>query len=326
MYKSDIERLLAALYHVKMDCVPNFEVMLGPEILSRLLGKKVVDDLWSIDPYYAVQAAQVAGQDAIPCPLRFSFPEGSITSHQDVDKFAAPIPSKQRARLKAYLKAVQGTRVGVGVSISGPLTPTYMSCGPIPIQSFMYLIYDQPDLIERLMDIYTGYYSGVIQAVADLPFHFFYIGDDVCSNAGPLISPQHLEKYWVPRVRKIVQVALSTEKPVIFHCCGELSSVLPYLVQWGIHAVHPIQPVVNDIYTIHALYGERLTLIGNMDVASILSYGTPQEVAEDTRFHINRLSKNGGYVVASSHSITASVPFDNYMAMVSEAQKGFRQG
>jgi len=88
-----------------------------------------------------------------------------------------------------------------------------------------------------------------------------------------------------------------------------------------VNAVHPIQPVANDIYAIHAEYGDRLTLVGNIDVASVLSYGTPAEVRQNVREHIDRLAGSGGYIVCSSHSIIDSVPPENYLAMVRATQE-----
>jgi uroporphyrinogen decarboxylase len=63
-------------------------------------------------------------------------------------------------------------------------------------------------------------------------------------------------------------------------------------------------------------YGERLTLVGNMDIAGVLAFGSPDEVVADTREHIQRLDVGGRYVCASSHSITNDVPPENFAAMV----------
>ena len=83
-----------------------------------------------------------------------------------------------------------------------------------------------------------------------------------------------------------------------------------------------IEEMENDIYEIKAQYGDKITLVGNIDVASVLSFGTPTEVRESTREHIERLGADGGYVVCSSHSIIDSVPPENYTAMI-EATKEF---
>ena len=83
--------------------------------------------------------------------------------------------------------------------------------------------------------------------------------------------------------------------------------------------MHPIQPNCNDIYAYKKEYGSDLCLIGNIDLAGVLTFGTPAEVRKDTIKHIDALAPGGGYVVASSHSVTDDVPPENYQAMIQAA-------
>ncbi len=317
----NIDRLLAALHHEKADRVPNLEATINPPACSHLLGRQVDQGLWGLPPEDAVRIAQRAGQDTVYCSLTWGVDQASVLSPADVEAIEPPDPQLARRKLQTYLDAVEGTGVGVCARISAGLTLAYMAIGPVPIQSFMLELYDRPGMVQRLMDLFVDYHVALIDAIRDMPFHLYYIGDDVSSTQGSLISPAHVERLWAPRTERLVRVALETDRPVIFHCCGMVTPILPYLVRWGVNAVHPIQPVANDIYAIHEEYGEAITLIGNMDVAGVLSFGTPREVREDTRLHIERLAGAGGYVVCSSHSIIDSVPPENYLAMVAAARE-----
>ena len=318
----DIKRLLSALRHRRSDRVPNFEILFNAPAVSHLLGRTTSDSFWQVPPADAVRIAQSVGQDAVVCSMTWAAAgAGSILSHEDVDRIVPPDPAEQRPKLQAYIDAAAGTGVGVVARLSGPMTLTYMSLGPVPIESFMYKLYDDPELVERLMDIHLDYHLRLIETIRDLPYDLYYIGDDISSTRGPLIRPADLARFWAPRTEKLVQAALATDRPVMFHCCGKLEPILPYLVDWGVSAVHPIQPGANDIYAIHDEYGDRLALVGNIDVAGALSHGTPEEVRRDTKEHIERLAGDGGYVVCSSHSIIDSVPPENYRAMVRAAQE-----
>ncbi len=317
----NVDRLLAAFRHERLDGIPNFEIMMDKRALSHLLGAPVEQGLWALPAEQAVKALVAVGQDALPCSLHAQVREASILTKDDVDRLVIqPDPKFARERLRPCLDAVAGTTMGVCVCITGPLTSTYMACGPVAIESFMYLLYDDAPLVERLMDMFVDYYLAVIDATADMPFHFYYIGDDLGGSTGPLIGPGHLTELWAPRARKLVAAAKATGRPVMFHCCGDQSSVLPFLVEWGVDAVHPIQPNANDIYAIHKQYGDKLALVGNIDAGGVLTFGTPQEVAQDTREHIARLAGGNGYVVGSSHSIIDSIPPENYLAMIEAAQ------
>ena len=322
----NIDRLLAALNHRKLDRVPNWEVLIDNRSMRHILnmpaeGERVTT--WNVAPADAVRAVRAVGQDAILCSMTWGGveKEGSILTNQDADRMVAPDPRDARKKLQSYLDTVHGTRIGVCARLSAPMTLTYMALGPVPIESFMYLLYDNRALVERLMDLFLDYHLRLIDAIKDLPYHFYYIGDDVSSTAGPLISPRDLAEIWAPRTERLVKAALATGRPIIFHCCGMQAPILPYLVDWGVQAIHPIQPVANDIYEIHTRYGDRLTLVGNIDVADVLTFGTPAQVRESVREHIERLADGGGYVVCSSHSIIDSVPPENYLAMCAAVQE-----
>ena len=317
---SNIERLLAALGHRKLDRVPNWEILIDNRATRHILGLPREGErttLWNLPPEDAVRLVQAVGQDAIACSMTWDVePWGQIQSHADADRLLVPPdPRLAREKLVRYLAAIKGTSVGLCARISGPLTLAYMTLGPVPIESFMYLIYDQPDLVERTMDVFVDYHLRLIEAIKDLPFHFYYIGDDLSSTTGPLISPEHLARLWAPRAERLVRAANASGRPVLFHCCGMQAPILPYLAEWGVAGVHPIQPVASDIYQMKAEWGDRLTLVGNIDVAGALSNGTPEEVRQSVREHIERLAGDGGYIVCSSHSIIDSVPPENYLAM-----------
>ena len=319
--RPDIDRLLSALRHVKADRVPNFDVWFNPAVISHVVGEPTTQNFWELPPREAIRFAQAAGQDAIVCSLTWSPPAGSIRTMDDARRLCPPDPLAARAKLETYLRAAEGTGVGVCARLSCPFSLAYNSTGPVPIQSFMYLLYDDPELIAYLMDLYLEVHLGIYRAIADLPYHFTYLGDDIASTQGLLVSPQTMADIWEKRTEGIVREGLIGGRPMIFHCCGKQEFLYPYLVEWGVHAVHPIQPVANDIYDVHRRWGDRLTLVGNIDVSGPLSFGGPAEVRAEVGEHIERLSQDGGYVVCSSHSIIESVIPENYEAMVTATRE-----
>jgi uroporphyrinogen decarboxylase len=87
-------------------------------------------------------------------------------------------------------------------------------------------------------------------------------------------------------------------------------------LQLGFAGLHPMEPCPGfDIYEAKRRWGDRIALFGNIDLAGVLTQGTSEEVAQDTRTHIERLSVGGGYVCGSSHHIGEDVPIANLQAM-----------
>ena len=312
--KSDINRLLAAFNHETVDRTPNFEIVIDSVNASHLLGRKV-KGLWEMSPEDAIELAQKVGQDAIPCVVKsMQVEEGSVSTHDDLKKLKIEDFPPSVEKLAKYVELARGTGVGICPVLAGPLTAAYMAAGPIPIQSFMMMIYDDPALIAKILDFFTEYSIKLIEAIKDQDFDFYYIGDDVTG----FFSQEHLEEMWVPREEKIIKAAQAATpgKPILCHCCGAQAPVLPYFAKWGVNAVHPLQPDLNDIYQVSKDYPD-ICLVGNVDVSNLLTFGTEEEVIKDTEEHLKRLAKrSGGYVVCSSHSIIDSVKPENYAAML----------
>jgi uroporphyrinogen decarboxylase len=45
------------------------------------------------------------------------------------------------------------------------------------------------------------------------------------------------------------------------------------------------------------------------------AFGSPEAIREDVARHLDRLGEGGGYVCASSHNITESIPLENFLAL-----------
>jgi 5-methyltetrahydrofolate--homocysteine methyltransferase len=71
-----------------------------------------------------------------------------------------------------------------------------------------------------------------------------------------------------------------------------------------------------DIGEVKRKWGKKLCLIGNINLDSTLTLGTPDDVKAEVHERIRTLAPGGGYMVASSNSITDYVPLENMKAML----------
>jgi uroporphyrinogen decarboxylase len=86
-----------------------------------------------------------------------------------------------------------------------------------------------------------------------------------------------------------------------------------------VDALHPIEPQAMAIADVKKRYGDRLCLIGHVDV-DMLSRGTEAEVREQVRKNIAEAGFNGGYCAGSGNSIPEYVKYEIYMAMPDEVR------
>ena len=344
----DIHRLLAAFALKKHDRVPNLEYAIKAPTLQYVMGRKPdVEGFWEAhSPAELIQLTQQTGSrpDMARSPgmqlpdqielcrktgmdavlLRRNYVGTSRRLHfgwlrdwTDLEKLEEPVPVPECVRrVKECLDLINGTQIGVAWMSDVLLTAIYDAMG---LDRFCLKLYDDPQLVMHLLDHFSHAGQELAEAMSELPLAFYLFQDDLAGNQGPFVSPAWLEEHWVPCVNRILAPIKARNIPIIFHCCGNLKKILPLAVRMGFKAVNPIQPTCNDIYQIKKEYGDAICLIGNMDINGNLTHGTAEDMVKETREHIERLSGNGGYVVASSHSITEAVKPENYVAMITTA-------
>ena len=333
--KPDRRRIAAVFNGELPDRVPNFEVLVDNPTLRYVMGRDIPGGhtLANIAPADYLEFANRIGQDVIgmcfyDSPFRRSDADGKlvpldfrITSRDDLARVAVADLAHlepQFALLDRYVQCLQGSDAGLFVLLGDFFTDTYTSI--FGFENFMLTLHDDRDLIEEVLEVFAEYYVAMAERLIAYPLTFFYVGDDLAYKTGTLIRTQLLREMWVPRMQRIFEPALRKGIPILFHSDGNIAALIPDLLEMGINALNPIEPYGMDIRAIKKRYGQRLALVGNLDVGGALSGGTQEQVRAEARQLIDDVGRDGGFVLASCHSITSNVQPENFLAMVDTAQ------
>ncbi|MFQ6615020.1 MAG: uroporphyrinogen decarboxylase family protein, partial [Fidelibacterota bacterium] len=146
-----------------------------------------------------------------------------------------------------------------------------------------------------------------------------WYSDDIAFNTGLLMSPEVLRIYFFPWLKAIGDLASASGKPLIYHSDGVLFDVLDDIMDCRVNALHPVEPKAMDIRKVRQKAGNRLALIGNLDVGDILTRGTPESVRQAVRRNLSWMEGTPGYCLGSGNSIPEYVPIENYRAMLEAA-------
>lgn len=332
----DIERLLKTFRFKKGDRVPNIEFVIDERTSSFILGREAKRTL-HMEPKEHIELAQKIGMDAIGFGIYYSpgrieqkasdgssyYIGGDIKKWDDLKGIRKPDLKSSFDKLERYLELTKNTRIGVFVYTHGPLDPVYLGMG---MADFMIGLHDDIKFIEHLMDFILGIQCEIIERLVSYELSFIHIVDDVALRNGLMIQPGLFKELWIPRMKRLIAPVKEKGIPLTFHSDGNLSEIIPILIELGFCAVHPIEPAGNNIYELKRSYENKMCLIGNIDIAGPLAFGTKEEVITDVRKHIDRLSLGGGYVVSSSSSITNGIPPENFLAMVHAVHEFGRYG
>ena len=170
--------------------------------------------------------------------------------------------------------------------------------------------------------------GAIINKIGDIQFQTFLrvtehpcVGavlnpDDIAFNTGLLVHPKYLRKYLFPWYKKMGKICREKGIGFIFHSDGDCTEVMEDLIDCGFHAFNPIQPNAMNIVEVKKKWGKKLCLIGNINLDSTLTLGTPEDVRAEVYERIRTIGPGGGYMVSSSNSITDYVPPENMKALL----------
>jgi uroporphyrinogen decarboxylase len=96
------------------------------------------------------------------------------------------------------------------------------------------------------------------------------------------------------------------------------------LIALGVDVLDPIQVAAQGMEpaALKRDFGSRLAFHGGICTQRTLPFGTPQEVRDAVLDRIATLGSGGGYILASSHDLSADTPPENILAMYDPALRG----
>lgn len=129
-----------------------------------------------------------------------------------------------------------------------------------------------------------------------------------------LIQPEHT---------RTIAFAHENKLPVIMHSCGFVEPLLSGMVEAGIDCLQVIEVKAGmDLLRIYKTYGDRLSLMGGIDVRKLYSNDRNQ-IDEELESKIPIVKGKFGYVLHSDHSIPKTVDFETYRYFI---QRGMELG
>lgn len=340
------ERIKLAIRHKLPDKVPKGELEIAYSLRKKLLGKEAARDDFKDE----MKVRELLNMDIAPlCYL--DRPKAKVLETKlDGQKITEDIwgnqyiHTKDSSKQTAYpikeikdvyhykfppLEAFQAKTINwwgketdffIFAQLDGGFNGAYPFFG---LTNFlMYCITNRKEIkyfVNRTIDYWIELGKKIIKAKPD----GFLIGDDMAYNNGMMMSPKIFRELIFPPMKREVQTLKKISGlPIFFHSDGNLNEVMDDIVDMGFDGLHSLQPSANmDIERIKIKYGDKLCLMGNVDLNYLLPYGKPEEIEEKVKWLIKVAGKNGGYILSTCNVLTKDVPPENALAMYKAAEK-----
>jgi len=244
----------------------------------------------------------------------------SVKTRRDWEELIKPKlkPDRRRINFQAYRearrKAAQRGRFFVwsGVNVFELMHPV---CGH---ENMLLGMAEDPDWIRDMVRTYadlTVALQEILFAEEGRPDGIWYYEDMGFRNR-PFCSPAMYKEIIQPGHIITISYAKSLGLPVIMHSCGFVEPLIPGMIEAGIDCLQVIEVKAGmDLLRIYRNYGDRLSLMGGIDVR-VLYTNDRSKIDAELQAKIPVVKGHYGYVLHSDHSIPATVAYSTYRYFV----------
>lgn len=182
----------------------------------------------------------------------------------------------------------------------------------VGVENLCMLFYDDPAFVEEMMDYEADF---IIQMMGKILDHTtvdsFGFWEDMAYKTGPLVSPDMMRKYALPRYKRVVEFLRSRGVEWIsLDSDGDIWSLIPMWLDSGINTLFPFEVQCGmDVNRVREEFGRDLRIWGGIDKRA-LAIGPEAIDAELER--VKPLVADGGYIPHLDHGVPPDVSFANY--------------
>ena len=199
--------------------------------------------------------------------------------------------------------------------------------GQFGYENFFLIVGSYPDRARKLLEV--GGAAGrcrcrlVARAVEEGIYpHAVLLGEDICTQRGPMISPDFMEKYYFPQLKRGIEPLHEAGCKPIWHCDGDVRPLLDMLFEAGVKGLQGFQPecglTIEKVAQMRTSDGEPPVIFGPLAVTTELPVCTPEEVYQKVRHAIEVCRDSGaGLCLFTANTINPDVPLENILAMYS---------
>ncbi len=183
------------------------------------------------------------------------------------------------------------------------------------VEAVSLVLYDDPaffeEMVETVADCILGTLKRLLEAGAKVDACAFW--EDMCYNAGPLISPRHFKKYLSPHYRRIIDLLEQYGVGVRWvDSDGNIEKLIPLWLEVGINCVMPVEIGTwgSDPLLYRQQFGKELRMMGGFSKRILAS--SPAAIEQEV-YRLLPLVEEGGFIGFCDHLVPPDVPLQNYL-------------
>ena len=310
------ERFLCALRHQKPDRVP-FNFWMDRRLMARY-EERIGHRHWRVTHYGAdvIETFALLGWPAAPGVERDGtwWQTGpALADWADAGTLKLPDPADPKVYrlIQRDLEEFPDTAVILDMP-----TPWGIIAGLRTYEHAYMDVIDRPEEVMAMARRIADITLVAVERACELNITALYLMEDLADARGLTMSEAMIRRFSLDLVRPHIEAAKTAGKPVLFHSDGNVTNLLPLLKEYGLDAVNPLQPHLNDLRAFKATHGQALALYGGLDNCFVIPNGTTDEVRAHVLDVFDVAGRPDGALIFSTHDIPLDTPPQNIEVMV----------
>jgi uroporphyrinogen-III decarboxylase len=174
-------------------------------------------------------------------------------------------------------------------------------------------LYLEPEKNCELADIVFGFEDRVIDGCKGRGFHAVGFFDDWGTQTGLIISPDMWRHTFKPRYQKQFDRVHELGMDVYFHCCGQIETIIPDLIEIGVDILNLSQPNIYDIAELGRAYAGKICFLCPVSYQTTSLMGTREDIFAEAKSLIKNLGTSaGGFIGYVEEYSSIGLSEDNY--------------
>ncbi|MEI6519334.1 MAG: uroporphyrinogen decarboxylase family protein [bacterium] len=199
---------------------------------------------------------------------------------------------------------------------SGLFENAWGLCG---FENYLSYILSDEDFVIEMTEHLADFSCAVTAQLADLGADGIRFGDDWGFQDKLMILPDVWRRIFKSQYRRIYQAAHDAGLVVMIHSCGNITDIVPDLIEIGVEVINAFQPEAMDVIYCQREFGSDVTFWGGLGSQSTIPLGTPVQVREEAVRMLDLFSE-GGYILAPAGAVPTETPVENVAAIIEVAK------
>lgn len=335
------ERCMAVLQRKKPDRVPVFPLMMffaadRAKISYRRFStdaSALADAQLNLYENYLVDAVTACSDSyriSGDMGAQIQYPQNSspylsqslVTCEAEFDALKRPDPCKPNSRMRERIDSVEQLAKAIGnkaLVLGWIEMPFAEVCEWVGVQNMMYMLYDDPEFVHRMLNAATEIEIDYALAQLDAGAHMIGCGD----SAASLVSVSRFCEFVLPYQQRVTFAIHKAGGLSKLHICGNSSHVLDQLAQNGAdlyNVDHMVElSMARDIYS-----GMGKAFKGNVNPVGDLMSATAEQ-AQQRALSCITLCQDTAFMLSAGCEIPAATPDEVYFAFAKAPQMAVRK-